>query len=78
MTTEILGYIATAVVMASFLMSNIEWLRFVNALGCCMWINYGIQIESTPVVMTNCGILAINVFHIIKSKIKKNEEDSNL
>lgn len=43
-----------------------------------MWINYGIQIESTPVVMTNCGILAINVFHIIKSKTKKNEEDSNL
>jgi hypothetical protein len=68
MNIELLGYIGTAVVMASFMMSNVKWLRIVNSIGCSIWIFYGFQIESMPVVLTNVGILAINLFHIIKNR----------
>jgi hypothetical protein len=68
MNIELLGYIGTAVVMASFMMSNVKWLRIVNSIGCSIWILYGFQIESMPVVLTNVGILAINLFHIIKNR----------
>lgn len=68
MSTELLGYIATVAVMASFMMHEVKWLRFVNSIGCSIWILYGIQIESAPVVLTNVGILAINLFHIIRNR----------
>jgi hypothetical protein len=68
MNIELLGYIGTAVVMASFMMSNVKRLRIVNSIGCSIWILYGFQIESMPVVLTNVGILAINLFHIIKNR----------
>jgi hypothetical protein len=68
MNIELLGYIGTTVVMASFMMSNVKWLRIVNSIGCSIWILYGFQIESMPVVLTNVGILAINLFHIIKNR----------
>ena len=68
MNIELLGYIGTAVVMTSFMMSNVKWLRTVNSIGCSIWILYGFQIESMPVVLTNVGILAINIFHIIKNR----------
>ncbi|MGR3808464.1 inner membrane protein [Pasteurella testudinis DSM 23072] len=68
MSIEILGYIATAFVAGSFLLSSILHLRIVNSIGAVLYIVYGALIASMPVVLLNVFITAVNVYQIIKLK----------
>jgi len=68
---EIVGYIATFLVMMSFVMKDVNRLRVINALGCIAWIVYGFMLESNPVIVTNVGILAINAGHLLRTFLKK-------
>jgi uncharacterized protein with PQ loop repeat len=67
---EIVGYIATFLVMMSFVMKDVTRLRIINAIGCTMWIAYGVMLESNPVIITNIGILAINGGHLLRTFLK--------
>ena len=62
---DLLGYIGMGLVMGSFLTKNIKTLRIVNALGCVVWIAYGIISKDTPIVATNGALLAINSFRLV-------------
>lgn len=55
---EALGYAASALVAASFLMSSVVRLRLVNAAGAALFAAYGWAIGATPVIVTNGLILA--------------------
>jgi hypothetical protein len=62
--TEFTGYIATFLVMLSFMMKDVTRLRIINTIGCATWIAYGVMLDSYPVIITNVGILAINGGHL--------------
>ena len=68
---EVVGYIATFLVMMSFVMKDVNRLRVINALGCVAWIVYGVMLDSYPVIITNVGILAINSGHLLRNYFKK-------
>ena len=68
---EIVGYLATFLVMLSFVMKNVTRLRIINSIGCATWIAYGFMLESNPVIITNIGILAINAGHLLRTFLKK-------
>jgi len=68
---EIVGYIATFLVMLSFMMKNVIRLRIINAVGCATWIAYGVMLDSYPVIITNVGILAINGGHLLRNYLNK-------
>lgn len=60
-----LGYIATAATGLSFLMGDIKKLRLVNAVGCLLWIYYGVMLNSMPIIITNLGILLTHIIFLI-------------
>ncbi len=67
-STEIIGYIASLVVVSSFIMKDIKTLRVVNIIGCSLFICYGILIGfSIPIMFTNTAIISINIYYIIKA-----------
>ena len=67
--TEIIGYIASAIVLISFLMKNIIKLRIINTIGCLIFIVYGVLLNfSIPIIITNSVIVGINVYFLIKMK----------
>ena len=68
---EIVGYIATFLVMLSLMMKNVTRLRIINAIGCATWILYGFMLDSNPVIVTNVGILAINTGHLFRNYLNK-------
>lgn len=71
MMTEIVGYIASAVVLISFLMKNIVKLRIINTIGCLIFIAYGVLLNfSIPIIITNSVIVGINVYFLVKANIK--------
>ena len=68
---EIVGYIATFLVMLSFMMKNVTRLRIINTIGCATWVLYGFMLDSNPVIITNIGILAINGGHLLRNYLNK-------
>lgn len=67
--TEFIGYIASAIVLISFLMKNIKKLRIINTIGCLIFIVYGILLNiSVPIIITNSVIVGINIYFLIKMK----------
>lgn len=67
--TEIIGYIASAVILFSFLMKNFRTFRIINSLGGCIFIVYGVLLHySIPIILTNAAIVGINVFYLIRNR----------
>ncbi len=65
--TEWVGYIASLLLMISFLMKNINTLRIINSIGALLFVSYGIMlVTSWPIIITNTFILAINIFYLTK------------
>jgi hypothetical protein len=51
--TEILGWAATGVFVASYFFARAEVLRAFQMLGATLWITYGLLIGATPVIAAN-------------------------
>ena len=68
--TEYIGYLASLLVLVSFLMKNMTYLRLVNTLGCLVFIAYGALLPSVPIIITNAAIVLINSFYLLKIRKK--------
>ena len=55
---ESIGWLATAVVVASFFFDNAVTLRCVQILGSVLWMLYGMVIGSLPVIVANVLVFA--------------------
>lgn len=65
--TEYIGYLASIVIMISFLMKNMITLRTVNLIGGLLFIIYGVLLSmSIPIIVTNTFVVGVNVFYLIK------------
>ncbi|AUS05870.1 uroporphyrinogen decarboxylase [Tamlana carrageenivorans] len=67
---EWLGYLATAVVLISFLTKSLKKLRIVNSAGCLLFVLYGIALSpsSMPIIITNSAICCINIYYLYFQK----------
>lgn len=67
---EWIGYAAMATVLISFLMKSVNKLRIVNALGCLLFVFYGVSLSpvSKPIIITNLAILCVNIYYVFKKR----------
>lgn len=63
---EILGYLASIFIACSLLMKDIKKLRYINSIGCILFVIYGIIIEAYPVALMNGFCVLINLYYLIK------------
>lgn len=68
---EWLGYIASAVVLISLLMTSLKKLRWINFVGAVMFGTYGFLIASIPTGIMNLGIAVIDIYFIVKMSSSK-------
>jgi hypothetical protein len=61
---EIIGYLASLLILISMTMANIVRLRIFNLSGAITFTIYGIMINSIPVAVTNGFIIGINVYYL--------------
>jgi uncharacterized protein with PQ loop repeat len=65
--TEWVGYLASLVLIISFMMKNVNTLRIVNSVGALLFVVYGIMLTiSWPIIITNSFILILNVYYLTK------------
>ena len=68
---EALGYIASLIIMISFLMSSIVKLRWFNLIGALAMATYGYFIHALPVLTINSAIVIVNSYYLIKMYSEK-------
>jgi len=70
---EVMGWLGTAAVLASFLMKDMLNLRLMNLVACMIWVFYGALGKDYPVIVTNAAIAAIHIFWLYKNYIHNKE-----
>ncbi|MDD5209684.1 MAG: hypothetical protein PHV36_09870 [Elusimicrobiales bacterium] len=69
--TEIIGYLASALVAVSLLTSNVLRLRVLNLAGALVFVVYGGLTRAWPVLAVNLFVAGIDLWYIIDLKSRK-------
>ena len=63
---ESVGWIATAVVGASFFFDSPTTLRKVQIAGALLWLSYGVVIGSMPVIVANLLVFTAATWSLVR------------
>ena len=77
---EIFGYFGTALVLLSFVMKDIKWLRAINMAGGLISLIYAVCVNTMPVVVLNASLITINgiqLMRILREERNKHEAVNN-
>ena len=66
MNIEILGTIASVIVLISFLMKSEKKIRLVNIIGAIIFVIYGIGINAFSVWFLNGSLCLVHIYRLIK------------
>ena len=67
--TELVGYMAMALLLVSFMMKDVTKLRIINSFGCAFFVAYGFMlVTSWPIIITNSAIISINLYYLLLKK----------
>lgn len=82
---EVFGYIGTGLVLTSFTMKDIKWLRILNISGSVISMTYALLTNTMPVAVLNGSLILINGVqlmriirneHMAKNRAKEKTEGS--
>jgi len=68
MTTEMLGWVATAVFVSSYFFKRPALLRAAQMIGACLWILYGAIIGAIPVVVANGLVFGAAAWTLLRAR----------
>ena len=72
---ELFGYLGSALVVVSMLMTSVYKLRIINLTGSVIFAIYALIIKSYPTALMNFFLVGINVYHLVKLGSTKKSYD---
>ncbi len=63
---ELIGYLGSALVVVSMLMTSVVRLRIINLIGSAIFTCYALLIKSYPTAVMNLFLVGINVYHLVR------------
>lgn len=67
---ELFGYFGSGLVILSFFMRDLKWLRAINIAGGIVSLIYALCIGTMPVAMLNAVLISINAFQLVRDIIR--------
>lgn len=61
---ELVGYLASALVVASLAMTSVVRLRMISLVGSVVFVVYGALIGAIPIIITNVAIAVLNLWFL--------------
>lgn len=61
---EVIGYLASALVVGGLVMSSVLRLRLLGLAGAILFCAYAILIDAIPVLVTNGTIVFVHIYHL--------------
>ncbi len=65
-TVEIIGYVASILIIASLAMTSVLRLRTLSLLGSIAYVTYGVALGAWPIVIANAIIAVLNIWNIYR------------
>jgi hypothetical protein len=62
--TEIVGYVASVVIIIALTMTSVLRLRIIGLIGSATFAVYGVLISAVPVMITNVIIMGVHAFYL--------------
>lgn len=72
---EAFGYLGTALVLLSMMMTSLNRLRIFNIMGSVISMIYAALVGTVPVVLLNLGMILINLVQLLREKRKQATEN---
>ncbi len=63
---ELIGYLGSALVVVSMLMTSVVRLRIINLIGSAIFTVYALLIKSYPTAAMNLFLVGINIYHLVR------------
>jgi len=63
---EIIGILATILVLISFTQSDVKKIRYINIVGCILFVTYGLLIGAFSVWLLNGACLILHIYKLRK------------
>ena len=63
---EAIGYVGSALVLISMLMTSVAKLRLINTFGSLIFTGYALAIHSYPTAALNFSLALINIYNLVK------------
>lgn len=63
---EVIGYVASALIVASLAMTSVLRLRTISLLGSIAYVVYGVLLSAWPIVIANSIIACLNIWNIYR------------
>ena len=74
MWLEAFGYAGTVIVIASFFMTDIKFMRIINMVGGIITMIYAIIRQDNPVILLNAAIVSINTVQLLRLYFSKKKQ----
>jgi hypothetical protein len=75
---EIIGFIASALVLVSFLMKDVRTIRFVNIFGAVFFVVYGVLTHTWATAIMNISLIIVHSYYLVKLRKNKKTDDASV
>lgn len=75
MFVELIGYLASIVILIGFTFKGESKIRTINMIGSLLFIVYGLLIKAYPVALLNALTILVNVRALVKTRKEKSVEE---
>ena len=72
---ELFGYLGSALVVISMLMTSVMKLRIINTIGSVIFMIYALIIKSYPTALMNAFLVGINIYQMVRLHSTKKHYD---
>ena len=70
---DLLGYVASFIILVSLTMKSIVKLRWINAVGSLLFVVFAFLTKSTPTIVMNLGIILIDLWYVLVITVKRSD-----
>ena len=75
MFVELIGYLASIVILIGFTFKGESKIRTINMIGSLLFIVYGLLIKAYPVALLNALTILVNVRALVKTRKEESVEE---
>lgn len=73
---EWIGIIASVIIVISFFMKDIYWVRMINIIGAIMMVIYGIVIGAMSVYILNGMLVLVHIYYLVQYIVQKQQKNN--
>ena len=71
---EVVGFVATGILIASFLMKSVKMIRLLNLCASAIFVVYGLLTKTYANMVANLTLVVINTMYLVKHKKNQDKE----